>query len=143
MINSDGTVDLNYKVNPNNGGIGPLALQPDGKLLLGGSFTSLDVFARSNIARFSSASVASQVLSYNNSTISWQRSGSTPEISRASIDLWTNGVGPVRFIGTRVPGGWQVARPNLPKDCTIRARGFVTGSSSGSSSLSGLDRKYF
>ena len=51
-LNPDGSVDTNF--NPGagpNAGIRCLALQPDGKILVGGVFTSVDGAPRNRIAR--------------------------------------------------------------------------------------------
>ncbi len=56
-INADGTVDANYNPNPNST-VNALAIQSDGKLLAGGTFTSVQpnngtsVVARNGLARF-------------------------------------------------------------------------------------------
>ena len=55
-LNADGTVDTNFLaemgLGPNdNSFVFALARQPDGKLLLGGNFTSVNNFARNRIAR--------------------------------------------------------------------------------------------
>jgi uncharacterized delta-60 repeat protein/CSLREA domain-containing protein len=60
-LNSDGTLDTSF-INPNvnvpNGSpanpIGTIAVQPDGKILIGGNFTSVDGQARSGAARLNS-----------------------------------------------------------------------------------------
>ena len=40
-VNTDGTIDTSFAPNP-NGGLSALALQPNGQIVLGGSFTSLE-----------------------------------------------------------------------------------------------------
>lgn len=50
LLNSDGTVDASF--NPNvNGNVSAIAVQADGKILIGGSFTAVDGIARNKIAR--------------------------------------------------------------------------------------------
>ena len=56
-INTDGTIDTSFDPNA-NGGVSAVALQPDGKIVIGGSFSILDPergsstsFTRENIAR--------------------------------------------------------------------------------------------
>jgi len=54
-LNDNGSLDTGYE--PGGGADGPvyaIALQPDGKLLLGGSFASVDFQPRSNLARLDS-----------------------------------------------------------------------------------------
>jgi uncharacterized delta-60 repeat protein len=55
-LNTDGTVDTSFDPNP-NGGVSAVALQPDGKIVIGGSFSVIDPneaptsIVRENIAR--------------------------------------------------------------------------------------------
>jgi uncharacterized delta-60 repeat protein len=131
-LNSDGSVDMTF--NPGaDGAVDVLALQPDGMLLVGGSFSYLDGQARAGIGRLNSTGTAVQSLSYNASTITWLRSGAGPEVWRTAFDVSTNGTGLFRLAGTRAAGGWRVTGLNLPTNTTVRARGFVAGSSDGSS----------
>ncbi len=52
-LNPDGSLDTTFKpgsINP-SGSIGALSIQPDGKILIGGTFTSINGVARTNLAR--------------------------------------------------------------------------------------------
>src|SRR5205814_4817635 len=54
-LNPDGTLDMAF--NPNaNGVIDAIAMQPDGKILVGGGFTSVGGQARNYIARLDASS---------------------------------------------------------------------------------------
>jgi uncharacterized delta-60 repeat protein len=51
-LNPDGTLDMAFNPNPNaNGGVSSIVVQGDGKILVGGSFTSIGGQTRNNIAR--------------------------------------------------------------------------------------------
>lgn len=51
-LNADGTVDTSFSTGTGpNGGIGVVMLQPDGKILVGGSFTSISGTSRNRLAR--------------------------------------------------------------------------------------------
>ncbi|HEY0737772.1 MAG TPA: delta-60 repeat domain-containing protein [Herpetosiphonaceae bacterium] len=51
-LNADGSLDTSFNPNPSvNSFVNALALQPDGKVLVGGMFTSVGGTARTNIAR--------------------------------------------------------------------------------------------
>lgn len=119
-VNADGSV---------NRWVSSLALQADGKILVAGNFTTLRGQPRSNIGRLNNTAPATQKLSYDGSTITWLRGGTSPEVWRttfeASIDAmtWT-----ILGAGHRVPGGWLLTNIGIPKGATIRARGFVAGS---------------
>ena len=124
---ADGTLDATF--NPGaNADVYSLAVQADGKILAGGYFTTLGGQARNRIGRLNNTEPATQALSYDGSTITWLRGGTSPEVWRTTFDwssdglLWT----PLGD-GTRIPGGWQRTDAVVPVDATIRARGFVTG----------------
>jgi hypothetical protein len=105
-----------------------LAVQADGKILVGGSFSTLGGQMRNYLGRLNATDPATQSLSFGSWTITRLRGATSPEVWRTTFDwsndglLWT----PLGD-GTRIPGGWQ--RPNaiVPMDATISARGFVTG----------------
>ena len=130
-LNSDGTPDTGF--NPGTGGVPvplvySLAVQADGKILVGGSFTTLGGQTRKYIGRLNATGPITQSLSCDHSTITWLRGGSSPELWRTTFDwssdglMWTS-LGE----GTRVPGGWQWTGAAVPAFTTIRARGFVAG----------------
>lgn len=51
-LNADGTLDLHFDAGSGpNGDVAALALQPDGKVVIGGTFTQIDTTARGRIAR--------------------------------------------------------------------------------------------
>jgi uncharacterized delta-60 repeat protein len=129
-LNPDGTLDMGF--NPGVGGANPsvysMALQKDGRLLVGGSFTVLGGRACNYVGRLNATAPSTQSLSYEGSNITWLRGGTSPEVWRAAVEwssdglLWT-------LLGeaTRVPGGWQWTNAIVPTQATIRARGFVAG----------------
>src|SRR2546421_613627 len=52
-LNTDGSLDTTFKpgsIDP-NGSVNTIAVQPDGKILIGGSFVSVNSVARSSLAR--------------------------------------------------------------------------------------------
>jgi uncharacterized delta-60 repeat protein len=55
-LNSDGTVDTDFdpNIDSNPGSVFEIALQPDGKILVGGSFFTIGGVTRNNIARLNS-----------------------------------------------------------------------------------------
>jgi len=135
-LNADGSIDLTF--NPGgSGSVYALALQNDGAILVGGSFATLGGLSRTNIGRLFNTGLATQDLSFDSSTISWQRGGTGPEVWRTTFDISTNGVDWVSLgAGQRAPGGWQLTNLPLAQVRNIRARGFVTsGEYDGSSSF--------
>ena len=142
-FNADGSLDSSF----DPGAVGrvlALALQADGRLVVGGMFSSLGGGTgtgtpRANIGRLSNthAATGGLTVSSGGTVITWARGGTAPEISHALFAASFDGVnyaslGP----GARVAGGWQVtlggplaADPNL----RIRAQGTDPGSGKSSS----------
>jgi len=126
-LNPDGTLDTGF--NPGASvGVSSLAIQADGKVLVGGPFGVLGGQIRKSIGRLNVTEPATKSLTYDGSTITWSRGGSSPEVWRTTFDwssdglLWT----PLGE-GTRLPGGWRRTNAIVPTQVTIRARGFVAG----------------
>jgi hypothetical protein len=96
---------------------------------------------RSNIGRLSSDAAAFQDLNVNTSgtTLTWLRSGASPEVWRVTFESSADGVSYTPLgAGTRITGGWQLAGLTLPHDQNlfIRARGYyATGRYNGSASV--------
>lgn len=125
-LNPDGTLDPTFCVSA-GGLVQSLSLQMDGRILVAGSLRSLNGLARDFIGRLSNTIPATQNLGCDNSTITWLRGGSLPEVWRTTFDYspdagttWVN-----LGAGTRIPGGWQLSELSLPNPATVRARGFV------------------
>ncbi len=138
-LNPDGTLDSQF--NPGGadgyGGVYSLALQADGKILVGGGSFSLGGQAGSGYWRLNNLDAAAQSLAYDGSTITWLRGGSSPEVWCTTFEASTNGtVWTMLGQGSRIPGGWQLAFVLVPPGGTIRARGYYsTGGGNASTSL--------
>jgi uncharacterized delta-60 repeat protein len=135
-LNADGTADATFNpgMNATNSAVYSLAIQADGKVLVGGYFTNLAGQARQSLGRLNNPTAPTEDLSFDGSTITWLRGGGAPEVWRTTFETspdgtnWTN-VGS----GVRIAGGWQLAGLSLPKTASIRARGFVCGGGNASS----------
>ena len=67
-LNSDGTLDMGF--NPNaNSGVRALALQPDGKIIAGGDFTTMSGLMRGRIARLDASTGAADSFEPNANAI--------------------------------------------------------------------------
>ncbi len=107
-LNSDGTLDTVFtsgtdrtgEIDP---GVNCVALQPDGKILLGGQFNSLAGQPRDGIGRLNNTDPATESLTFDGFTLG---------------------------AGARVAGGWQLAGVNYPTNASIRAHGIISGGSS-------------
>jgi len=113
-----------------------LALQTNGEIIVGGSFTSVAGQTRTNLARCSNTSPAGQTLAFTATAVTWLRSGTGPEFWQTTFDASTNGTAWLSLgAGAPVAGGWGIATTALPATASIRARGFTTsGRDNGSGS---------
>ena len=139
-LNADGSVDTSFTPGAGEAELGSwvdcVALQADGKILVGGRFSTLGGQSRNLIGRLNDAEPATQSLGYEGSTITWLRGGTSPEVWRTTFDFSTDGTNWSSLgAGTRTAGlpagqagGWQLTSVSLPSaNGTIRARGYVTG----------------
>jgi uncharacterized delta-60 repeat protein len=126
-LNGDGSLDLSFGLSVNSV-VSSIAVGVDGKILLGGAFPTLDGQARQNIARLTNNELATDRLSFDGSTITWLRDGSSPELCRASFEATINGI-EWTGLGAGIPsaGGWQLTGIALSANSALRARGFITG----------------
>ncbi|MGD0745177.1 MAG: immunoglobulin domain-containing protein [Verrucomicrobiota bacterium] len=125
-LNADGTPDLTF--NPGAGSVAALAIQKDGAIIAGGAFSTLASQPRPGIGRLANTSPANETLSFDNSSVTWLRSGTGPEIWRATFELSTNGTTWTALgDGSRITGGWQLVGLVIPTNSIVRGRGFTVG----------------
>ena len=125
-LNADGTLDFTF--NPGAGSVNALALQKDGGIIVGGAFSTLAGQPRLGIGRLSNTSPANETLSFDNSSATWLRSGTGPEIWRATFEFSTNGTTwAAPGDSSRITGGWQLTGLVIPTNSIGRARGFAVG----------------
>ena len=133
-LNADGSLDERFGANPSPGYAYywdqalALAVQPDGKAVIGGRFTNMLYSGRERIARVNPLSPVSESLSLAGSTITWLRGGPLPECLRTTFDFSSDGTSWTPLgSGARVAGGWQLPGVSLPARSLVRARGYVSG----------------
>ncbi len=107
-------------------------MQADGKILVGGSFTNIGGQPRNNFARLSNDTAALQNLTATQTTITWARSGSSPQFTRVTFEDSTDNVNvDYNFLGAGMAAGgnWTLTGLNLPtgQSFYIRARGYYRG----------------
>lgn len=141
-VAADGTLDMSFDPNA-NGVVEGIALQRDGKVLVGGSFTALQPndavtpIARNFFTRLVNGS-ATQSVAVEAARVEWNRSGAGPELVRAHFEASTDGgatwslLGQATRIGTTP--GWELAGLTLEGSGLMRARGLVSGGSHNNSS---------
>ena len=116
-----------------------LAVQPDGKILVGGRFTSIGAQPRSLFARLNNDTAALQSLAVSQSAVTWTRGGSSPQFARVTFAVSTDNVNFTPLgAGTADGSNWTLAGLSLPtaQNIHIRARGFSrNGQNNGSESI--------
>jgi uncharacterized delta-60 repeat protein len=129
-LNAGGSVDLMF--NPGAGSLSDpvvysLALQSDGAVLVGGRFGILDGASRTNIGRIINTEPAVQSLTFDASSVTWLRSGTSPEVWRTTFESSGNGLDWTYLgAGQRIADGWQLTGLNLSQVRNLRGRGFCT-----------------
>jgi uncharacterized delta-60 repeat protein len=132
-LNADGTLDSGFNPEPGpvdySGSANSLALQADGKILVGGGFWTLAGQPVSGLCRLNNTDPATESLTFDASTITWLRGGASPEVWRTTFEFSNDGANWASLgAGARTAGGWQLTSVSLPStNGTIRARGYVTG----------------
>jgi uncharacterized delta-60 repeat protein len=129
-LNPDGGLDAGFKTNLIGSGwmVFSSAVQPDGRILTAGWFSSLGGLTRAGLGRVINTDIATQLLNYDGTNILWLRGGTSPEVWRIALESSTNGTDWTYLGGgLRVNGGWQLSNVSVPTNATIRARGFITG----------------
>jgi uncharacterized delta-60 repeat protein len=141
-LNSDGTVDATLDPNAKSA-VNAIAVQLDGQILLGGSFTTLQpngapsATTRNRIARLEN-DPATQVLSVSSaSRVEWLRGGASPEAERVTFELSIDGGLNWTALGdgTRISGGWERVGLSLPASGKIRGTARLPVTQFGSSGL--------
>jgi len=129
-LNNDGSLDAGFDSGAGTelGSVSTVALQPDGKVLLGGFFTSYDGTPRNRVARALNGAAIQSLTATGSDRVQWLREGAAPEVGHVVFEHsdddveWT----PLGE-GTRVEGGWELTGLNLPSTGHLRARGVASG----------------
>jgi uncharacterized delta-60 repeat protein len=127
-LNADGSLDTGFNPGDDSGiTVYALAVQPDGKILVGGYFFMMGGQPRNRIARLNNDIPASQTLTMTgNNQIDWMRGGSAPEVEQVTLESWNGTAWASLGAATRVTGGWRMTGLSLPTSGWIRARGRTT-----------------
>jgi len=143
-LNSDGTLDTSFvadccAVSNTDGYVVALALQPDGKILVGGNIGTVTGLTRIYLGRITSAEPVSQNLllgwtgTSSYSTVTWTSSGATPAVNSVYMDYSLDSGTTFLPVGTgsaaRVGTTWQTGGFSAPMGQTIllRARATTNG----------------
>ena len=127
-LNANGTLDSGFTTDT-DGIVHSTAILADGRILVAGEFTSVGGTPRNYLAALTN-DPAAQILSVSGATrVQWQRAGASPETSRTTFELSTDGgtAWSPLGVGTRIAGGWELASLNLPSAGLVRGRATVHG----------------
>jgi hypothetical protein len=129
------------------GSVLSIAVQADGKILIGGDFTFIGIEPRNRFVRVSNDTAALQSLNATQSTITWTRGGSSAQFTRVTFESSIDNVN-YTPLGNGTAGGnnWTLTGLNLPsgQNFYIRARGYYrTGYQNGSESTTESVRNAF
>ena len=129
-LNPDGSIDSAFKPTPLSSSpylVYSLAVQANGNVLVGGTFTNLAGQSCVRIGSLNNTHVATDSLAYDGTNIMWLRGGGAPEFWRTTFEYATYGqTNFPQADGSRISGGWQLAGVSLTNG-TIRARGYLQG----------------
>ncbi|HRA18314.1 MAG TPA: T9SS type A sorting domain-containing protein [Flavobacteriales bacterium] len=97
-LNTDGSLDMDFTIGTgSNNGVLSSALQADGKILIGGTFTSYDGVGRNRIARLNNGPVGIQEVDTQNMSV-------FPNPSQRSVSVSTSMTGPLVITVTDLTG---------------------------------------
>lgn len=146
-LNADGSVDTGF--DPGTGAnniVYSMSVQPDGKIVVGGLFTSVNGTARNRIARLSNTGAALQRIDYAGNNLTWTPGGTMPMPSRVEFQTSPDGVS-YTPAGAAIWSGsaWELTSVALAAGWTwVRAVGTVTsGISNGSGYPISFVRAFF
>jgi len=135
--NVDGTLDLSF--NPDaNSDVFSTAIQADGRVVVGGQFSTMGANACSRIARLANGAATQNLTVPTSSRVEWLRGGASPEAQHVTFESSTDGGANWTALGaaTRIAGGWETSGHSLSGTGQVRARARVTGGyNTGSSGL--------
>lgn len=132
---SNGTVEslstFNIGTGPNGGLVEALALQADGKIVIGGDFSQVNGASRALQARLNNDGISLVLSAPDAGTVRFLRGGAAPEIEPPRFELSTDSGASWSLLGfgNRITGGWELTGQALPATGLLRASG---GSRSGS-----------
>ena len=129
---ANGSVEATATFNPGTGGdtnIFCAAVQADGKILLGGEFTTINGQPRNHIARLANDAATQTLTIPSGSRVQWSRGGAAPEADAVTFELSLDGGENWTLLGagTRIAGGWERTALGLPASGSIRARARIVG----------------
>ena len=115
---------------PNGAAVSAVVLQRDGKVVLGGSFTTIGATTRQYFAVLSNDSAALADLTVSHTSASWTLSGAAPQPASTTFDSSNDNANySLLGAGTFGGGSWTLSGLSLPagQNMYLRARGYCGG----------------
>lgn len=121
----DGSLDPGFT--PSAGAsVHTLCYLKDGRLLVGGAFTTLNGNPRGYMGVIANDAAPQSLITPNHNRIEWPRGGAAPELDRVSFDYLPSGAVAWQWagVGQRYSAGWLLNGLSLAGVGQIRARGY-------------------
>ncbi|TDU70775.1 putative delta-60 repeat protein [Prosthecobacter fusiformis] len=137
-VNGDGTLDTEFDPKPNND-VYSVGLQADGKILIGGTFGTLQPngasvnTTRNRFARLMNDGVTQELSAPDITQVRWERDGAAPEVSQVTFEVSQDSgttYTPLSGVATRegnTGSNWQLQGVSLPNSGQLRARAKTVG----------------
>jgi uncharacterized delta-60 repeat protein len=135
-VHASGLLDTGFDPKA-NGEVHSVAVQADGAILVGGSFTALQPGAdvaptdRTLLARLINSPATQSLSALDAMQVQWQRGGTSPEVAQVTFEKSTDAGGNWTPLGngTRVgtTANWQLTGLSLPASGHLRAQGRTLG----------------
>ena len=127
-LHPDGTEDASFQVELDQAAfsnVHAIRALNDGRLLIHGSFTTVNGLAREGYACLVNDSATDVLTVPSQNQIRWLRGGSAPAVSAVAFEYSSDGGGTwvSAGAGVRVVGGWEINGLNLPANGLVRALG--------------------
>ncbi len=134
-LNFDGTLDTTFSSPaPIDDVIRALAIQDDGRIVLGGAFVGVGTESRPFLTRLDNDPASDTVSIPDASKIRWGRSGASPVVTEVRFEQSTDGGLSWLNLGNAtalVTGTWELTGRTLAGDGLVRARARAPGGSPG------------
>lgn len=127
-IHAGGSLDPSF--NPGaNSDVYCMGESEDGRIFVGGTFTTMDGLSRARFARLVNDPATQSLSTPGLDRVEWLRGGSSPEAQHVAFELSTDsGASYLPLgLGVRIPGGWSLTGLSLPREGLVRARARTLG----------------
>lgn len=124
-LEQNGKADATFNIGISGppGDVNSVALQGEGHIVLGGSFSAVGARNRSRFARILNPDATSELSVQNSTRIEWTRGGTAPELENVDFERWDGTKWVALGRAQRIAGGWEATGLLLSSETLIRANG--------------------